>query len=220
MGKKPKSPVPPPEPVEPESGKTWSATLDLLLGEVSRRFPDVIRKDARLHGEPALVVLPRRVLELTTFLKDNDICRFNYCRSVSGVDKIDRFEVVYNLARLPKPGDDPSMRLEMIAVVVSVTNRDDPRTASLVSVWPGVDFQEREIYDMFGILFDGHPDLRRILLDEAFKGYPLRKDYPLIGRWEDMVALDAYLDENQVRTLKGEAGLDFKPDDVPPSYKR
>jgi len=194
--------------------------MNSLLAEIAQRFPEVRHRAARLWGEPALLVSPEEVLDLAGFLKDNEICAFNFCRSVTGTDKTERFEVVYNLARLPAPGDSPSLGFETIGIIVFATNRAEPRMPSLVGIWPGVDFQEREVYDMLGVVFDGHPDLRRILLDESFKGHPLRKDYPLIGKWEDMIALDAHLDENQVRTMKEQAGLKFDPDDVPPSFKQ
>lgn len=219
MGKTPKIPGPPPEPSEPPSEASWGPVLDLLLSDIAVRFPDIRRSDARLKGEPALICSPEQVLELAHYLKGNDFCSFNYCRSVTGIDKIDRYEVVYNLARLPQPGSDPSFGFATIAIIVSVS-KENPQTPSLVKIWQGVEFQEREIFDMFGVIFEGHPDLRRILLDEAFQGHPLRKTYPLVGEWQDMVALDAHLDENQVRTLKENAGLPFEPEDVPPNFRR
>lgn len=220
MGKKAKPPTPPPEPPEPESGKEWSAPITALLGEIASRFPGVERRDGRLVGEPALLVSPSDALKVASFLKDNTICPFDYCRSVTGTDKVDRFEVTYNLARLPGPGEAPDAGFETLGLIVVISDRENPRVPTLRPVWLGADFQEREVFDLLGIEFDGHPDLRRILLDEAFIGHPLRKDYPLIGRWEDMEAMDAHLDEHQIRTMKEEAGLDFNPDDVPPSFKR
>jgi NADH-quinone oxidoreductase subunit C len=221
MGKKDKPPAPPPEPAEPEGGKSWSPELDALLEEVARRFPGATRRDGRMADEPALVVDPSGIIELASFLKDNDVLPFNACRSVTGLDKVDRFEVVYNLARIPMPGEGPAEGFERLAIAVVISDRTDPVTRSLVGLWPGVDFQEREAYDLLGIRFEGHPDLRRILLMDEFVGHPLRKDYPLKGRWEDMKAVDAYLDENQVRALKEEAGEEFDPlKDVPPSFRR
>ena len=221
MGKKAKSPTPPPDPPEPEGGKRWTEKVEKLLAEVARRFGDVERRDGRMADEPALIVNPSRVVELASFLKNNDILPLNYCRAVTGIDKVDRFEVVYNLAHLPMPGDASGGGFERIAMVVQVNDRTNPLTPSLIGLWPGVDFQEREVFDLLGVRFDGHPDLRRILLSEEFVGHPLRKDYPLMGRWEDMKAIDAYLDENQVRTMKEEAGLVFDPkEDTPPTYKR
>jgi NADH-quinone oxidoreductase subunit C len=220
MGKQAKPPTPPPEPPEPEGGKSWGDPLDALLGEVVRRFPAVSRRDGYVIGEPALLVYPEHAKELAAFLKDNEICGFNFCRCVTGTDKVDRFEVVYNLARVPSPGEEPDEGFTTLAMIVVIKDRHMPLTPSLVSIWPGVGFQEREVLDLVGVAFEGHPDPRRILLDESFLGHPLRKDYPLHGRLDDMRAINAYLDEHQMKVMKEDAGEEFKPDDVPPSYKR
>jgi NADH-quinone oxidoreductase subunit C len=221
MGKKVKPLSPPPEAVEPAGGKSWSDSMNALLEIVREKFPDATRRDAHAVGEPSLLVSPEKVVALASYLKGNNIFPMNYCRSVTGIDKIDRFEVVYNLAHIEKAENNTLIKFETIALVVVIGDRIDPKTSSLFNTWPTVDFQEREIFDLLGINFEGHPDMRRILLDDAFKGHPLRKDYPLIGKWEDMVAMEAYLDENQVRSMKEEAGKKFDPlKDVPPNYKR
>ncbi len=221
MGKKTKPPAPPPEPPEPEGGKQWSDVMNSILDAVGRKFPDVQRRDVRMVNEPALLVDPSNVVDLAGFLKDNDIYSFNYCRSVTGLDKVDRFEVVYNLTRMPLPEEERGFTAETIAVVVVIGNREKPETQTLLDLWPSVDLQEREVYDLVGIVFSGHPDLRRVLLDEDFEGFPLRKDYPLIGKLADMEAIGAYLDEHQIKTMKEAEGLEFDPvKDVPPNYKR
>ena len=222
MGKtaKSKDPVPPEPRPEPESPANWEEPLNTLLHEIAEKFPEVVRKDAMLCGEPALIVQPDQAIEVATFLRDNETAGFNYLMCVTGNDKINRFEVVYNLARLPMPGMKENEGFTRIAMVVPVNDKSEPVVPTLTGVWPGADFQEREVFDLFGIKFEGHHDLRRILLEEEFIGFPLRKDYPLHGKWEDMVAIKAYLDEDQVRTMKEEAGLEFKPEDVKPNYKR
>ncbi len=222
MGKKkPKPPVPPKEAVEPEESRSWGDQMDSLLATVSEKFPSVKRLDARMIGEPALLSEPMEIKDLAIFLRDNDVLPFNLCRCVTGLDKVDRFEVVYNLAHVPSSGIPGDGGFKTIALVSVITDRENPSTQSLVEVWPTVDFQEREAYDLVGMGFDGHPDLRRILLDEEFKGFPLQKDYPLEGKWEDMQAMDAYLDEHQIQVMKEAAGLDFDPEkDVPPNFKR
>ncbi|HEX9746037.1 MAG TPA: NADH-quinone oxidoreductase subunit C, partial [bacterium] len=134
--------------------------------------------------------------------------------------KIDRFDVVYSLASLPKPGDSPEHGYRKISLVVQVADRENPVMPSLCKIWPGVEFQEREVYDMIGVVFENHPDLRRILLDEEFIGFPLRKEYPLYGKWEDMQAIRAYLDEQQIKMMKEDAELEFNSDDVPPNFRR
>jgi len=222
MGKKKaKPPVPPKEPAEPDGGKSWSDSLNELLKTVGEKFPNVTRLDGRMADEPALLVEPDGVIELASFLRKNDIIEMNYCRCVTGIDKVDRFEVVYNLASLFPDPEALSEGFDRIALVVVINDRENPVTKSLIELWSTVDFQEREAYDLVGINFDGHPDLRRVLLDEKFIGHPLRKDYPLEGKLEDMQAMDAYLDEDQIRMMKEAAGEEFDPiKDVPPSFKR
>jgi NADH-quinone oxidoreductase subunit C len=221
MGKKSKPLSPPPEPPEPEGGKSWSDSMDALLADITEKFPKVKRLDGRLVDEPALVTRPSEITKLANYLRENEHISFNMCRTVTGIDKIDRYEVVYNLARIPVSGTDSAAGYERIGIVVAIEDRSNPSTPSLFKTWKSVDFQEREIFDLLGIRFSGHPDLRRFLLEDEFKGHPLRKDYPLHGRWEDVQAVDAYLDEEQVKILREEAGLEFDPlKDVPPNYKR
>jgi NADH-quinone oxidoreductase subunit C len=106
------------------------------------------------------------------FLRDDPECAFDLLVDVTAVDyfgRKPRFEVVYHLYSIEK-----NQRVR-IKVPLEET---DPKIASLVPVWPGADWLERETYDMYGIRFDGHPNLKRIYLYEEFEGHPLRKDYP------------------------------------------
>ncbi len=115
-----------------------------------------------------LVVAPDRVIELARHLRDHE--GYDYCSMVTSVDWPDYFEVVYYLYGVAQPKDALVLR-------VRLTDKAHPSMPSLTPIWPGADFQEREVYDMMGIRFEGHPNLRRILLWEGFEGYPLRKDY-------------------------------------------
>ncbi len=148
--------------------------------EVTVSAPDLPYNDAvpgaviGRDGE-ALVVARDKWLELARHLRDNE--GYNYLSSVTGVDNlthpkrqdVERFEVVYHLYSIERGGGP---------LVVKVrAPEDDPEIPSVVSVWPGADFQEREVWDLFGIRFPGHPNLRRILLWEGFHGHPLRKDW-------------------------------------------
>lgn len=221
MGKKAKPPAPPKEPPEPEGGKSWSQPVEGLITLVKKKFPGVKSLDGRMVNEPSILVNPSEVVKVAEYLRNNDTLPMNFCTAVTGIDKVDRYEVVYNLHHLGSDYKDPGLEFERIALCVVIEDRENPSTHSLIHLWRSVDFQEREIFDLLGIKFEGHPDLRRILLDDDFKGHPLRKDYPLIGAWEDMVAMDAALDEHQVRTMKEAAGEPFDPvKDVPPNYKR
>ena len=115
-----------------------------------------------------LLVAPERLLDLATYLKTRQ--GYDYLSMVTSVDWPDYFEVVYYLYGVAKPKDG-------LVLKVRLTDKANPEVPSVYSVWPGADFQEREVYDMMGIRFKGHPNLRRILLWEGFQGYPLRKDF-------------------------------------------
>ena len=125
-------------------------------------------------GELTLEIRPEDVLDVVTFLRDNSQCQFKNFIDVAGVDypnRIDRFEVIYHFL---SPYLNQRIRLKV------ATNEDRP-VPSITGIFPGADWFEREAYDLYGILFTGHPDLRRILTDYGFEGHPLRKDFPLTG---------------------------------------
>jgi NADH-quinone oxidoreductase subunit D/NADH-quinone oxidoreductase subunit C/D len=115
-----------------------------------------------------LVVAPEKLLELATYLRDQQ--GYDYLSMLTSVDYPDYFEVVYYLYGVSQPRD-------ALVLKVRLPDKANPQLPSVVSVWPGADFQEREVYDMMGIRFVGHPNLRRILLWEGFQGHPLRKDF-------------------------------------------
>jgi len=113
-----------------------------------------------------------RIVEVLTFLRDDPDCQFFCFTDLTGVDypqREKRFDVVYLLL---------SPKLNRRIRIRIATGETAP---SVVSVFPAADWYEREVYDMYGVLFDGHPDLRRILTDYGFEGYPLRKDFPMTG---------------------------------------
>lgn len=117
------------------------------------------------------------VLGLLRFLRDDQQCNFETLIDICGVDypeNAERFEVVYHLL---------SMRMNH-RIRVRVSTDEDTPVASITSLWPCADWFEREAFDMYGIQFADHPDLRRILTDYGFEGFPLRKDFPLTGHYE------------------------------------
>ncbi len=125
-------------------------------------------------GELTVTIHRDRVLKVLRFLRDDAQCRFTSLIDICGVDwpsRADRFDVVYHLL---------SMHLNHRIRVITATDEDTP-VASVVELFPAANWFEREAFDMYGILFDNHPDLRRILTDYGFHGYPLRKDFPLSG---------------------------------------
>ena len=125
-------------------------------------------------GELILVTDAAHVVDLLTFLRDDEHCLFSQLTDVTAVDfpnRIARFEVVYNLLSMKKN--------RRIRVKVNVDEHTPVPTAS--AVYPSANWFEREVCDMYGVFFDGHPDLRRILTDYGFEGHPQRKDFPLTG---------------------------------------
>ena len=125
-------------------------------------------------GELTLEVAADDIVDVLTFLRDDDKCQFEVLIDVCGVDypeREKRFDVVYHLL---------SLRLNH-RVRVKVQTDDVTPVPSVIPVYPAADWYEREAFDMYGIRFSGHPDLRRLLTDYGFQGYPLRKDFPLTG---------------------------------------
>jgi NADH-quinone oxidoreductase subunit C len=114
-------------------------------------------------------VTPDKLVATLTWLRDDPDHAYNFLSSLTGVDRIDWFEVVYHLE---------SIKHNRATVIkVRSDDREDPVVPSVVGVWPGAQLQEREAYDLLGIRFEGNPDLRRIFLWDGFAGFPLRKDY-------------------------------------------
>ena len=128
-------------------------------------------------GELTLTARAEHIATVATFLRDNKNCRFSVLIDICGVDypaRSRRFDVVYHFL---------SMHLNQRIRVKIETDEETP-VPSIIDVFPAANWFEREAFDMYGILFSGHPDLRRLLTDYGFDGYPLRKDFPLTGHVE------------------------------------
>ena len=140
---------------------------DEVLAALLERFPDagIERLEAM---DFTVAVAPASLQDVAAHLRSN--FGFDFLSAVSGADWPDRFEVVYHLYSTRQWG--PPLVLK-----VRLGDRDNPRVASLVGVWESANLQEREAYDMFGIVFEGHPQLERLFMWEGFPGYPLRKDF-------------------------------------------
>ena len=162
---------------------------------VKQRFGDVTFLATEFRGQTTLVVPAEALHDVMHFLRDDPACAYNFLSDVMGVDYLNypaprssppgRLAVVYNLV---SHGHDRRL-LVKVMLTPSIDTRgieDDPalHLPSVTDLWPGAEWTEREVFDMFGIRFDGHPDLRRILLWETFPAHPLRKDYPVEGRGE------------------------------------
>jgi len=172
--------------------------LGAVKAQLNERFPGaVVDQDGDW-----LVLDPGQLLPVATYLRDE--MGFDYLTNVSASDYDDRLEVVYNLY-----STQPDLRGPGLPLKVRLPDRDDPHVPSVTPVWNGANFQEREVWDMFGVHFDGHPNLRRILLWEGFEGYPLRKDWhepyyeednkPFGSRWPNPETPHPRLAEDRVR---------------------
>ena len=148
--------------------------LNKIVARLGAESPGLVSDCAFAFGELTLTVDPARVTETLQFLRDDSAAEFVSIIDISAVDypeREKRFDVVYHLL-------SPKLNRR---IRVKVTTGQDTPIASATAVYPGADWYEREIYDLFGVLFDGHPDLRRILTDYGFEGHPLRKDFPMTG---------------------------------------
>lgn len=148
--------------------------LKALGDHVAASLPGVVMETSLAGGELTLRVERDRIVDVVTFLRDDEKCRFITITDVCGVDypeRAERLEVVYHLL---SPTRNDRIRLKL---------RTDETTPvpSITSIFPGANWFEREAYDMLGVLFSGHPDLRRLLTDYGFEGHPLRKDFPMTG---------------------------------------
>lgn len=137
--------------------------------------PGAVEEAREFRGEITLYIPSGRLRSVGEFLRDTAELNFKYLSDVTAVDLYPnepRFEVVYHLAAL-----DTFHRLRLKVRLPG----DDPQVDSVVPVWPGANAFEREVFDLFGIRFEGHPFLRRLLMPEDWEGHPLRKDYPTTG---------------------------------------
>ncbi len=147
---------------------TQQSVAETAVAKLKERFPDVVSDDPR-QGYSGLIVQPHALVEVAQALRDD--LGFDYLTSVTGVDLIDdgKLESVYHVTSIEQGGKPLVLKAQV--------ERDNAILPSVYSVWPGAEFQEREAYDMFGIRYDNHPDLRRILTWDEFDGHPLRKDW-------------------------------------------
>jgi NADH-quinone oxidoreductase subunit C len=149
-------------------------TLEDLSSHVEAKLSGAVERREIVRGELTLFVASDQIVRVLTELRDDSECLFEVLIDICGVDypeRQKRFEVVYHLL---SPRKNQRIR-------VKCETNEDTSVPSVVGVFPAANWFEREAYDMYGILFSGHPDLRRILTDYGFQGYPLRKDFPLTG---------------------------------------
>jgi NADH-quinone oxidoreductase subunit C len=154
-----------------------SEALRELAGIIELKQPEAVQSAVLAFGELTLEANLANLEALVETLRDDASCRFSTLVDITGIDHPDRpqrFDVVYHFLSM--------YRNHRIRVKVKVA--EDEMVPSLIGLFPAANWFEREVFDMFGILFSGHPDLRRILTDYGFRGYPLRKDFPTTGYTE------------------------------------
>ncbi|WP_171184873.1 NADH-quinone oxidoreductase subunit C [Ruegeria sp. HKCCC2117] len=154
-----------------------SEALKELGAQLELKRADCVLSWDVTHDELNVDVAPSNLVEFVEFLKTDRPCQFSSLVDITGVDypeRAKRFDVVYHFLSM--------YQNQRIRLRVSI--REEDMVPSIVDVHPSANWFEREVFDMFGILFSGHPDLRRILTDYGFRGYPLRKDFPTTGYTE------------------------------------
>ncbi len=148
--------------------------MEDLKSHIANQMGDAVKAITFANDEMCLEARRAEVLKVIGFLRDDPLCKFSSLIDICGVDypnRERRFDVVYHLLSMGH-----NMRIR-----VKVTTDEAVAVHSVVSLFPNANWYEREAFDMYGIIFDEHPDLRRILTDYGFEGYPLRKDFPLSG---------------------------------------
>jgi NADH/F420H2 dehydrogenase subunit C len=143
---------------------TVSLPTKEVVKAVTNRFPN-----SNIEADEGAIVVERNWLfQVAEFLRNSDEFAFDYFNYLTATDYYDYFEVIYKIT---------SLKYNHTLVLKTRCNRDNPSVPSLVKLWRGADFQERETFDLLGIVFEGHPNLKRLVLWEGFQGHPLRKDY-------------------------------------------
>ena len=150
------------------------AQLDQLGAAIAEALPGKVTGHSLQHGMLTLIAETAMIVDVVTFLRDDPRCRFVNFTDITAVDypsREKRFDVIYHFL---SPILNTRIRLRAQA-------DETTQVPSLIEVFPGADWFEREAYDLYGVFFVGHPDMRRILTDYGFEGHPLRKDFPTTG---------------------------------------
>ena len=147
---------------------------DTIIDLVKSKLPDAVQEVIEFRGETTLVISPADIVAVCLLLRDDPAAHFNFLSDVSALDRYPdepRFAVNYQLYSM-----EYNRRLRLKVRL----SGDKPAVSSVTSVWPGANWHEREVWDLMGIQFTGHPDLRRIFMPEDYLGHPLRRDAPLV----------------------------------------
>ena len=182
-------PLPDPPPQAGE-GKN---SADVLSQRIADRFPGALQESSDFRGDLSVVITPEAVVEVARYLKEEEgFDYFLYATAVDWPARTPRFTVVWEVRSLAKK---TRVRIKTTAAM------PDPHAPSLTSVWPAANWHERETWDLLGIKFDGHPDLRRLLMPQSWEGHPLRKDYVSFG--EPVIFSDQKLEGLEPDAIRG-----------------
>ena len=173
--------------------------MEDLKDHILSQLGDAVNSVVICNDELAVHARRAEIIKVITFLRDDPICKFQSLIDVCGVDypsRERRFDVVYHFLSMAHNS----------RIRVKITTDEDVPVHSIASIFPNADWYEREAFDMYGIAFDNHPDLRRILTDYGFEGHPLRKDFPLSG------FVEVRYDEERKSVI-------YEPVDLPQEYR-
>lgn len=169
---KTQTPPTPPDPAPPAD-----LAVPAFITGLQQALPGAVEQVSYFVGDWTLIVRREQLIEVAEWLRDDASARFNFCSDVTATDwpsRAQRFDVIYCLYSIP----------HRHRVRVKVHAGEEDPVPSVTGVWPAANWLEREVFDMFGVRFTGHPDLRRVLMPDEWQGHPQRKDYPLEGPGE------------------------------------
>jgi NADH-quinone oxidoreductase subunit C len=203
-------------------------TAASTVATIQDKFPQAVVETTDFRNEQTLVLKPEHLVAVCNYLKKN--LQYNFLETITAVDwwleRVPRYDVVYQLLSVPQ---QCFVRLK---VRVGQRREEHPPVPTVTGVWPAANWYEREVYDLFGITFTGHPDLRRILMPHDWTTHPLRKDYPLTGfdlpepHWGGQVPydMDPGVGSQTLRTPEGrelnESRSKINPNQEPGTKKR
>ena len=144
-------------------------TVRLNAEEIKRKIADAVPGEITVSDENTVVISPEMLHRTGEYLKNTEGLEFDYLASLTAVDYVDCFELIYHLVSL--------VHNHSLVLKTNLCDREKPVIESVYDLWRAADYQERELYDLMGITFTGHPNLKRLFMWEGFPGYPLRRDY-------------------------------------------
>src|SRR5438874_4641398 len=182
---------------------------DALVQRIGDRFKQALQESSDFRGDLSVVVEPGALMELARYLKEDEgFDYFLYATAVDWPARNPRFTLVWEVRSL---ANKTRIRIKTTATM------PEPHAPSLTPVWPAANWHERETWDLFGIRFDGHPDLRRILMPDTWEGFPLRKDYVSFG--EPVIFSDQKLEGLEPDAIRGWDGNPHDPGSVWPGAR-